>query len=73
MQEVKTEKCPYCGGTELLDCRCESYGGLYVSYKARKCYHKAGLFALVCRDCGSVVRMYTKTPEKLFPSKDRRK
>lgn len=69
MKEVKIEKCPYCGGEELVDCRVESYGGAYLSSGGFK---NAALYATVCRDCGSVVRNYCKTPEKLYPRKERR-
>ena len=69
MKEVEIEKCPFCGGTEFIDTMLMSYGGtaFYVSLT-----RNATAFATVCRDCGSVVRMYTKTPEKLYPKKERR-
>ncbi len=69
MKEVKIEKCPYCGGEELVECRVGSYGGVYVE---RGAVHSAALYAVVCRDCGSVVRTFCKDPEKLYPKKDRR-
>lgn len=72
MKEIKMEKCPFCGGEELLECFLNSYGGCYVSYKASKIYRDERLYALVCRDCGSVVRTYCKDPEKLFPKQERR-
>jgi len=68
MKEIKIEKCPYCGGEELIECVGDSYGGVYVSRKWRS----ARLYVTVCRDCGSVVRSYCKDPEKLFPKKERR-
>lgn len=69
MKEVKIEKCQFCGGEELIEGRIDSYGGAYV---ATGLLHGASLFALVCRDCGSVVRTFCKTPEKLYPKKERR-
>lgn len=72
MKEVKIEKCPFCGGEELIETRVDSYGGVYVLYKASKLYRSILLYATVCRDCGSVVRTYCKEPEKLFPKKERR-
>ena len=72
MKEVKIETCPYCGGTELLECSQDSYGGVYITYKAHKMYRSVRLYALVCRDCGSVIRSYCKKTEKLFPKKERK-
>lgn len=72
MKEVKIEKCPFCGGEELIETKVTSYGGVYVTYKASKLYRDVPLYATVCRDCGSVVRTYCKDPEKLFPKKERR-
>lgn len=72
MKEVKIEKCPFCGGEELIECRIDSYGGVYAAHKANKFYHSVALYSTLCRDCGSVVRTYCKEPEKLFPKKERR-
>lgn len=68
MKEIIIEKCPFCAGTELIECRLSSYGGVYVGRGIRG----AAIFSLVCRDCGSVVRNYCKDPEKLYPRKERR-
>lgn len=70
MKEVKAEKCPFCGGEELIEGRVSSYGGVYIE---RKMIYSAALYSIVCRDCGSVVRTFVKEPEKLFPKKERRK
>lgn len=69
MKEIIIEKCPFCGGEELIECRVSSYGGVYLE----RGIHGAALYALTCRDCGSVVRTYCKDPEKLYPKKERRK
>lgn len=69
MKDIKIEKCQYCGGEEFIEGRVSSYGGAYVETGALRV---ASLFATVCRDCGSVVRTFCKTPEKLYPKKDRR-
>lgn len=69
MVEVKIDKCPYCGGEEFIDGLVASYGGAYVSTGGLR---SAALHATVCRDCGSVVRTFCKTPEKLYPKKERR-
>lgn len=68
MQEVKIEKCPFCRGEELIECRVGAYGGVYLERKM----HAAALYAIMCRDCGTVVRSYCKEPEKLFSKKERR-
>lgn len=69
MKEVKIEKCPFCGGEELIESGMGSYGNVFVSCGA---FRSTSVFATVCRDCGSIVRTYCKNPEKLFPKKDRR-
>lgn len=67
MKEIKIEKCPYCGGTELLDTLLgsnvyASSGGLRTSV----------VRASVCRDCGSIVRAYVVNAEKLYSKNQRR-
>ena len=69
MKEVRIEKCRFCGGEELIEGRIASYGGAYVSTGGFK---NDALFAVICRDCGSVVRTFCKNPEKLYPKKERR-
>lgn len=69
MKEVKIEKCQFCGGEQLIEGRVCSYGGTYVSTGGLR---NANLFAVVCRDCGSVVRTFCKNPEKLYPKKERK-
>ena len=71
MKEVKIEKCPYCGGEELTENNLATMAsGVSIGNSATK---RAILFATVCRDCGSVVRLFCKTPENLYPKKERRK
>lgn len=72
MKEVKIEKCPYCGGEEFIDTKVKSYGSSYLKPLKKGGLRSATLFATVCRDCGSVVRNYVRSPKKLFPKKDRR-
>ena len=72
MKEVKIEKCPYCGGIELIETKACSYGGVYLVPTHKAGAHDAYLYATVCRDCGSVVRTYCLEPEKLFHKRDRR-
>ena len=68
MKEIKIDNCPFCGGEEFIECRLSSTGGVQVLHKMRE----VGVYAIVCRDCGSIVRTYCKEPEKLFPKKERR-
>ena len=72
MKEIKIEKCPFCGGEELIETRLDSYGGVYAIPARKGGLRSAALYATICRDCGSVVRSYCKQPEKLFPKKERR-
>lgn len=70
MKEVKIEKCPYCGGEELIESDVDSMGGRVCVANGPVC--RAVLFATVCRDCGSVVRFFCKSAENLYPKKERR-
>lgn len=73
MNDIKIEKCPFCGGEELLETRvASSYGGAYLTPVIKGGWRSAALFATVCRDCGSVVRTYCRDVEKLYPKKERK-
>ena len=69
MKDVKIDKCQYCGGEEFIEGWEGSYGGVYVSTGGIR---NQALYAIVCRNCGSVVRTFCKNPEKLYPKKERR-
>lgn len=70
MKEVKIEKCPFCGGEEFVEGNVSSMmSGVCV---AKSETQRAVLFATVCRDCGSVVRLFCKAPENLYPKKERK-
>lgn len=68
MKEVKIEQCPFCGGKEFIDGRMSSYGGVSIEKGLRA----SAVHAVVCRDCGSIVRSYVSNAEKLLPKKERR-
>lgn len=62
-------RCPYCGGTEMIETFQSEYGAVTATSNklgGRPLYHS------VCRKCGSVVRSYVKEPEKLLKRKDRK-
>ena len=69
MEDVKIEKCQYCGGEEFIEGRVAARNGTHISTGGLR---YAELYATVCRDCGSVVRIFCNTPEKLYPKKERR-
>ena len=69
MKDVEIEKCQYCGGEEFIEGRVASYGGAYITTGGVK---TDALYAIVCRNCGSVVRTFCKNPENLYPKKERR-
>lgn len=63
------QRCPYCGGMEMIEALQGSYGAIYgVHHQLGGC----SLYHTVCRSCGSVVRSYVKDPEKLLRKKERR-
>ena len=73
MKEVKIEKCPFCGGEEMIETIFTSYGCVSLNPVSKGGYWRSvAPFATVCRDCGSVVRIYCKNSEKLYPKKERR-
>ena len=61
------EPCPFCGGTERIDGEMSAYGGVLG-----KGMQAAGVHARACRDCGSIMRLYTSDAEKLLPKNQRR-
>ena len=60
---------PVCGGEEFIEGYMISYAGVVVSCGA---FRNAPVYAVVCRNCGSIVRTYCKDPEKLYPRKERK-
>ena len=70
MKEVKIEKCQFCGGEEIIECNVATTDRLV--YASTGTLRSTRLFALVCRDCGSVVHTFCKAPEKLVPKNERR-
>lgn len=70
MKEVTIEKCPFCGGEERIETKVSSMVSPVCVAKSETA--RASLFATVCRDCGSVIRLFCKTPENLYPKKERR-
>ncbi len=72
MKEVKIEKCPFCGGEEMIETELSSYGGVYATPLHKHGLRPVRLYATICRDCGSVVHTYCNDPEKLLPKKERR-
>ncbi len=69
MKEIRIEQCPYCGGKEFIDGRMSACGGVMIE---KGIHASAVVHALVCRDCGSIVRSYVSDAEKLLPKKERR-
>ncbi|MCM1438419.1 MAG: hypothetical protein NC131_04300 [Roseburia sp.] len=68
MKEIKIEQCPFCDGKEFINGRVGSYGGVQIE----KGIHSSAVYALVCRDCGSIVRSYVGDAERLLPKKERK-
>lgn len=68
-RDMYVNRCPYCGGTEVITAYQDYYGALSsVKNKLRS----VALYHSICRNCGSVLRSYVKEPEKLLKRKDRR-
>ena len=70
MKDLEITNCQYCGGEQFIEGRLSAYGGVYIETGV---FRGAALYATVCRDCGSVIRTYCKSPESLYPKKERRK
>lgn len=69
LKRVSVTKCPYCGGEELFEARAEGYCGVVLKTGV---FGGAPLWAMVCRDCGSVVRFFVTDPEKALKNSQRR-
>lgn len=68
MQDKYVQKCPYCGGIEVIESLQNGYATITAT---NNIWGGVGLYHSVCRNCGSVVRSYVKNPEKLLKRKDR--
>ncbi len=74
MKEIKIEKCPFCGGEQMIETKMCSYGRVTLSPTENGgLFCHSDILATVCRDCGSVVRFYCENVEKLYSKKERRK
>ena len=72
MEEIfrdgSVRKCPFCGGTEMIEAYQTGYGA--VAALSNK-LGGVSLYHTICRSCGSVVRSYVRDPEKLLKRRDR--
>ena len=68
MQDKYVQKCPYCGGIEVIESLQVGYATITAT---NNMWGGVELYHSVCRNCGSVVRSYVKNPEKLLKRKDR--
>lgn len=68
MTDTYVSRCPYCGGTEMIETYQSAYG---ATTSVESVWKGANLYHVICRKCGSVVRSYVKEPEKLLKKKDR--
>lgn len=68
MQDKYVQKCPYCGGIEVIESLQTGYARITAT---NNIWGGVELYHSVCRNCGSVVRSYVKNPEKLLKRKDR--
>ncbi len=69
MRDPYVSVCPYCGGTEFIECYQDGYA---VVTAVSNAWGGRALCHSVCRNCGSVVRSFVKEPEKLLKKKDRK-
>lgn len=70
MTDKYVSRCPYCGGTDMIETYQSAYGATTV---VGNVFRGADLYHVICKNCGSVVRSYVKTPEKLISKKKREK
>ncbi len=63
------DRCPYCGGTEMIECFQTGYGAISA---VKNKLGGSTLYHSVCRRCGTIARSYVKNPEKLLRRKDRK-
>lgn len=62
-----SQECPFCKGTDFIEGQQNAYAKV-----AGEGLHATELYHTICRNCGSVVRSYVKSPESLLKRKNRR-
>ena len=61
-EKVELKPCPFCGGTEFV----EGYQGGYGALASKEgAWLGASLYHVICRDCGSILRVPAATDEDL--------
>jgi hypothetical protein len=71
---TQMKSCIYCNSTNiqpdiLLDQNTEEPGGLGLKYRAKIFDHVEPIYAELCKDCGSIIRLYIKNTERNWHSK----
>lgn len=66
---IKTIKCPYCGGTDFVKGYQAGNGGIVSTERPLT---GTWLYHDICLDCGNVARSYVYDPLKLVKKKDRK-
>lgn len=67
---IKDERCPYCGNSEFIQALSQGQGSVFGI--ENQWGMGQPLHHIICRRCGSVVRIYVRNPEALLKKKDRR-
>lgn len=60
----RTEKCPYCGSSNIGEGIQNGYGAVTVKGKF---FSTDALVMRICTDCGTVVRSFVRHPERFKP------
>lgn len=55
MEEIKIERCLYCGSQQIVEAHLSSYGGATIERGKTK---GSGIHILICKNCGSVLRAF---------------
>lgn len=65
---IEINRCPFCGGTELIQGEQTYQGAIYGENMLQGCI----LRHIICRQCGSVVHSYVDNPEMMLKKKNRK-
>lgn len=69
MEDKFVKNCPYCDGIDFIETFHMGYGSVYskdVLFSGTNLYH------VICKNCGSVVRSYVKSTDRLVKKKDKK-
>jgi hypothetical protein len=69
IKTVEIKKCPFYSVSDFIESMVDSYGKVILTAGVLR---SDALYAAVCRDCGSVVRKFCKSPQHIVDKKPKK-